>query len=134
MLGDQCCVTPPDLTWLIRLVRAFRFVDGIEDGLLLRCDSGSECLAGAVDSDGGRVQGPESFWTVLEMARAVNIIVRCASIASQVRWNMGLARRSALLIRKDLVRDHQLRGGLAPNLATCTVERSRGAIMVVTLQ
>ena len=44
---------------------------------------------------------PVLFWAVRERASALNTIVRCASIASLVRWNMGLARRSVLLIRKD---------------------------------
>src|ERR1700722_20573395 len=34
-------------------------------------------------------------------ARAVNTMVRCASIASRLRTNMGRAARSVLLILKD---------------------------------
>ena len=48
-----------------------------------------------------RIDWPVRFCTVREMASAVNTMVRCASMASRVRANMGLAARSVLDIRKD---------------------------------
>lgn len=36
-----------------------------------------------------RTARPVLFWTVRETAIAVKTVVRCASIASRVRWNMG---------------------------------------------
>ena len=38
-----------------------------------------------------RIEEPVRSWTVREMARAVNTIVRWASIASRVWWKIGYA-------------------------------------------
>lgn len=46
-----------------------------------------------------RVLNPVTAWKCLAVARAVNTMVRWASVESRVRWNMGLACRSVLLIR-----------------------------------
>jgi hypothetical protein len=106
------------LTWLISLVRDFWAMDRVEDGLLFGVDVGANLcvvpLMAMVAERRGRsclmtlaTASPVLFWTVLETASAVNTIVRCASIASRVRWNMGLARRSVLLIRKDCSTCHR---------------------------
>ena len=48
-----------------------------------------------------RMVRPLRFCTVREIARAVKTMVRCASIASLVRANRGLACRSVFDMRKD---------------------------------
>src|SRR5665648_422108 len=54
-----------------------------------------------------RIARPVRFWVSRATARAVNTMVRCASIASRVRWNMGRAARSVLDIRKDCSTCHR---------------------------
>src|SRR5674476_1129966 len=54
-----------------------------------------------------RMARPVRFWVSRATARAVNTMVRCASIASRVRWNMGRAARSVLDIRKDCSTCHR---------------------------
>ena len=44
---------------------------------------------------------PLRSWIQCATARAVNTMVRCASIASRVRWNIGRASRSVLDIRNE---------------------------------
>lgn len=71
-----------------------------------------EGLAGAVDGDGGLRSGrsclttlamarPVLSWMAWETARAVNTMLRCASIDSRTWWKIGRARRSVLDIRKE---------------------------------
>jgi len=48
-----------------------------------------------------RMARPVRSWISRATARAVNTMVRCASIASRLRTNMGRAARSVLLMRKD---------------------------------
>ena len=48
-----------------------------------------------------RMARPVRSWAARATARAVDTMVRCASIASRLRANMGRAARSVLLILKD---------------------------------
>ena len=84
----------------------------VEDLLLFGVDGWREGLDGAVDRDGRRAQRaeladdvaearPVRSWVSRATARAVNTMVRCASIASRLRANMGRAARSVLHILKD---------------------------------
>ncbi len=50
---------------------------------------------------------PVRSWSRRETASAVNTMVRWASIASRVRWNIGRARRSVLDIRNDCSTCHR---------------------------
>jgi hypothetical protein len=54
-----------------------------------------------------RMARPVRFWVSRATARAVNTMVRCASIASRVRTNTGRAARSVLLILKDCFTCHR---------------------------
>jgi hypothetical protein len=81
-------------------------LEGVEERFLLRADGGLDGLDRAVDRDGRRAQGaeltdevamarPVRFWASRATARAVNTMVRWASIASFVRTNMGYAEAAA---------------------------------------
>lgn len=69
-------------------------MDRVEDGLLFGADVGGEPLSGVIDGGGCRAQGVELLDDVGNVescpvldraggARAVNTIVRCASMASR---------------------------------------------------
>jgi len=72
-----------------------------------------EGLRGAVDFDRGAVQrlrrclmtlamdSPVRDWMAWEIASAVNTMVRCASTASRMLFNMALASRLVLDIRQE---------------------------------
>ena len=83
------------LSWLIWLVREFRSTEGLEDGLLLVGNLASEVsvvpLIAMVAQRSGRsclmtlrMANPVRVCTCRETVRAVNTIVRCASIASRL--------------------------------------------------
>ena len=90
----------------------------VEDLLLFTRDDGWERLdapltAMVADRSGRswritlRMARPVRLWVSRATARAVNTMVRCASIASRLRTNMGRAARSVLLILKDCSTCHR---------------------------